>query len=141
MSEASLASPWCRLERAYAEGLERPLLPVLVGTATVEAAPEAIRRRALVDFREPTPEAAVSLMNALAQIRPAALPVQLPEPPTDPTALLAGPREQVHAEHLSFDQQAQVASEVLALARTPISTPSSWRSSPHCADGSTSRSW
>ena len=73
----------------------------------------------LVDFHEPTPEAAVSLMNTLARIRPAALPGPLPEPPTDPTALLAGPREQVRAEHLSFDQQAQVASEVLALAANP----------------------
>ena len=122
VSEASLASPGAGWSSRYAEAWS-DRSSVLVGTATVRGRARgrpAPARRSI--FVSPPPRPPFSRERAGPRLRPAPT-ATAPGPATDPTALLAGPREQVRDERLSFDQQAQVAERAARSRHEPRSPP------------------
>ncbi|WP_158845918.1 TIR domain-containing protein [Saccharothrix deserti] len=98
LSKASWKSLPCHAEFDYAQQLGLPVLPVQVGPLDNLRIP--IMERQIVDYRERSADAIVSLAGALAELtaRPLVLPNPLPPPPKVPfeylyrIAELLGPR-------------------------------------------------
>jgi hypothetical protein len=89
MSDNSIASEVCRLQFRYAKALDLPIVPVQIGE-TARYSVDAVLSLSPIDFRNPTPATAFSLMGALlaGAAKQPELPDPLPEPPPSPYEFL-----------------------------------------------------
>lgn len=117
LSPEALKSKACRAELGYAAVLERPILPVLVGTVNMDLAPEPIGDLNVLDYRERTPESAIDLLMAVASATSAdVLPDPLPPSPPPPITDLGPVRERLAVDSLLLQDQ----EELVALLRRHI---------------------
>jgi hypothetical protein len=106
VSETSLESQACSLERGYAKSLGKPLLPVAVEAIQPQLLPPDLAAIHLVDYSTPGEDAAIQLAGALTRLPAApALPDPLPPPPPIPVSYLSDLSQKVLAESLSLDEQ------------------------------------
>lgn len=108
LAPASLESPACRLEYAYANALGKIVLPVLVADGVAaELLPPALAKIQYVDCRSQDKLAVVGLVRAFASLPPPPpLPDPLPQAPGAPLSYLGSLSEEVQsAAKLSFEQQ------------------------------------
>jgi len=88
VSDASLQSHACDVERQYARALGKPVVPVAIA-ATRRPNPSDIQSLQIVDYSAPTDEAAFALVRALNDHEPnLPLPDPLPDPPDPPLSYL-----------------------------------------------------
>lgn len=108
LAPASLDSQACRLEYAYADALNKNILPVLIveGVA-VNLLPPALAKIQYLDYRAQDKKAGFALARAIATLPPVrALPDPLPQAPVAPLSYLSTLSEQVDsAKPLSFEEQ------------------------------------
>lgn len=106
VSETSLESQACALERGYARLLGKPLLPVAVEAVQPQLLPPDLAAVQFVDYSTPGEDAAIQLAGALSKIAAApALPDPLPPPPPIPVSYLSDLSEKILAPSLSLDEQ------------------------------------
>jgi hypothetical protein len=106
LSPDSVRSRACRIELTYAEGLDRPVIPIMVRDVDVEQAPDPIQAINVVELVNPTTHDWLRLVTTLQDIRSGtALPDPLPEPPRAPIADLAHAREIVEQSNLTGADQ------------------------------------
>ena len=106
LSPDSLKSRACRLEFDYAHAVGRPLLPVMIRDVAITTAPPTIANTQIVDYRERTVDAGITLISAVASRPPAPpLPDPLPEPPGPPISYMNEYRDLVDAQYLTYQQQ------------------------------------
>lgn len=115
VSDHSLRSKPCGLEREYAGLLGMPIIPVQVGPV-VTLRTEDIGRRQLVNYR--TQDAVQSAKMIGAVLEAQALHTPLPEPrpprPAMPYAVLVGLRERLDSKRLSSEEQVAILVELMA---------------------------
>jgi hypothetical protein len=113
VSPDSLTSRACRAELAYALALRRPLLPVMVRQVDLQQAVDAVADAQVVDYREHTAAAAISLVTALSSL-PLSPPLASPPPPPPPApvAHLGGLRQRLDAESLTHKEQWDILTEL-----------------------------
>ncbi|HLY28450.1 MAG TPA: TIR domain-containing protein, partial [Aggregatilineales bacterium] len=105
----SLESLACRLEYAYAESINKRILPVMLDSVQVNALPSALAVLQLVDFRKADRTGTIALSRALGKLPPAKpLPNPLPVPPAAPLSPLARLRDQIEAQSLDAEQQESI---------------------------------
>jgi hypothetical protein len=122
LSSASLASIACQREYGYAAELERPIVPVLVGTGlSLNVLPPALSRVQFIDFRERHVEAILALARALHSLPVGVpLPDPLPAPPEVPISYLATLSQQIATlSTLSFEEQSRLVLELKTALRDP----------------------
>lgn len=103
LSNTMLESEPCRLEYAYAQALNKPILPVqITPDLNISRLPASLSARQLLrfPFNPPTP-----LTDALALVTPVPLPSPLPTPPEAPLPPLAELREMLREPRLNHDLQ------------------------------------
>jgi hypothetical protein len=83
LSEDSLSSRPCRAERAYAQALRRPILPVQIGPIDARRANPAADRQT-IDFQQPTAEVGRTLVAAAITLATESPPLPDPLPPEPP---------------------------------------------------------
>jgi hypothetical protein len=106
VSETSLESQACALERGYARSLGKPLLPVAVESVQPQLLPPDLAAVQFVDYSTPGEDAAIQLAGALSRVPAApALPDPLPPPPPIPVSYLSDISEKILAPSLSLDEQ------------------------------------
>jgi hypothetical protein len=113
MSNRSLKSQPCQAELAYAQALQRPILPVQVGAVdTMRAQPLAALH--VVDYRQQTPETGVRLFQGVQELHTtlAPLPEPLPPPPAMPFANIARLDTALAVPQLSPHEQAHLVFEM-----------------------------
>jgi hypothetical protein len=123
VSERSVNSVACRRELDYALGLQKPVLPALVGTLSANLLPPVLAQLQLVDLRTSTRESAFQLARALGGL-PAAppLPDPLPAPPQAPVSYLGSLQERVSAStSLDIEEQSAVVLELKGALKDPES--------------------
>jgi TIR domain/SIR2-like domain len=117
LSPEALQSKACDAELKYATALERPILPVLVGSVNMDLVPEPIGQLNVLNYRERTPESTIDLLMAVASATSAnVLPDPLPPSPPPPITDLGPVRERLAADSLSLQDQ----EELVALLRRRI---------------------
>ena len=109
VSDASLQSHACGVERQYARALGKPVVPVAIA-ATRRPNPSDIQSLQIVDYSAPTDEAAFALVRALNDHEPnLPLPDPLPDPPDPPLSYLNRQMDLVLGQQsLSQDEQVGV---------------------------------
>ncbi|WP_156690310.1 sensor domain-containing protein [Mycobacterium sp. Marseille-P9652] len=115
LSTNSLASKPCQAELRYAEALHRPILPVQVGPVdSMRVTPLAARQ--IVDYRNPTVDKGIQLVEAVHELKEKAgpLPSPLPDEPPVPFAYLMRLGTTLADPELSAHQQAELVSELKA---------------------------
>jgi hypothetical protein len=119
-SNASLESPACLTEFAYARAVHRRTVPVLVGDGvSMQALPPDLAVLHQVDYRRHDKNALIALARCLLQLDPERpLPVPLPEEPKVPLSYLGELREEVDASSLTFDAQSALVLRIHDLFRT-----------------------
>lgn len=107
LSENSEQSKPCQAELDYAIALDRPIIPVQIGSVE-SVMVNRVGERQIIDYREPNPDSAVALTTAVREAREqhVQLPQALPKEPPVPFEYLMrlnttldgslGPREQDH---------------------------------------------
>lgn len=106
LSPDSIGSRACRAELAYAEALDRPIVPVLVREMDLDMAPEQIAEMVVVDVRSRSAESTIELLNAIdSASRPAVDPDPLPAPPPVPLNELAPVADRLAEPSLSLAAQ------------------------------------
>ena len=110
-----LGSKACAAELHYAVACNRPVLSIMVGRVSPQMAPPVIANAQILDYVERTPDAAISLVTALAATRPPGpLPQPLPAEPPVPMSYMNTYRERVDQLSLTFQEQSQLLSELRA---------------------------
>jgi hypothetical protein len=106
VSPESLRSRAARAELSWATTLARPIVPVLVAPANLDAVPSPLDVTNIVDFHNETGVATAALIRAV-QSAPAApaLPDPLPSPPDPPVSDLGPLREQLDRPSLDYAEQ------------------------------------
>ena len=113
LSPDLLKSRACHAEYEYAVGCNRTVLPVMVATVSPQMAPPAIANAQILDYVERTPNAAISLVTALAAAQPSpALPEPPPPPPPVPMSYMSTYRERLDEVSLNLQQQSLLLSEL-----------------------------
>jgi hypothetical protein len=113
VSEASLESEACGQERSYAQGLGKPVLPVMVARVRPQLLPRDLAALQFVDYSVPGEDAALQFAGAVMNVRAArALPDPLPPPPPIPVSYLSGLGQRVVAPSLSLEDQRGVVAEL-----------------------------
>ncbi len=108
-----LKSRACAAELEYATGCNRTVLPVMLGRVSPQLTPPVIANVQILDYLERTPDAAISLVTALATARPSLpLPDPLPIPPVVPMSYMNTYRERLDELSLSLQQQSLLLSEL-----------------------------
>ncbi len=123
VSRASLRSQACIRERQYADRLGKPVLPLAIEPVDPELLPTDLARLQIIDYCQPTEEAAFQLLGAVMQLpqqRP--LPDPLPQPPPVPESPLGPITEQLAAPSLTQDQQLAIIGR-LESALAPTADP------------------
>ena len=93
LSPSCVASQACMAEAAYAEALERPILPVVVGPVDFAVLPPSLAARQVVSYVNRGPEDAIRLAAGVDHLsRTTPLPSPLPFPPPVPMQLWHRPR-------------------------------------------------
>lgn len=113
VSRDSLNSEACQKELKWALDLGKPVLPVAVEKAEhlVQALPRELATLQIVDWTEPSPDAAIELAGALMNLPPAPTPPEvLPQRPEAPLSYLTELGEQVSRPSgcLPHEQQRQI---------------------------------
>jgi|KBSMisStaDraftv2_1062788.scaffolds.fasta_scaffold280646_2 hypothetical protein len=102
-------------ERAYARRLGKVTLPVRVRPVRAELLPPDLAHLQIVDYCDPSPDAAFQLADALAQLPVSPpLPNPLPEPPAVPVSYLSDLTARVHAPNLPLDEQLALVARLRA---------------------------
>ncbi len=104
VSRASLRSQACIRERQYAASLGKPILPLAIEPVDSELLPTDLARLQVIDYCQPSEEAAYQLAGAIMGLSPRALPDPLPAPPPVPTSPLNAIAGQLSAASLTQDQ-------------------------------------
>lgn len=120
ISNASLESPACMTELAYAREVHRRIIPVLVGDGVqVAALPRDVAVLHRVDYRRQDKNAALALARSLLQLDPEMLlPEPLPEEPKVPLSYLGELRDEIDAKSLTFDEQSALVLRIKDLVRS-----------------------
>lgn len=105
ISPHSLKSAACQKEADWAQALNRPVLPILIGDVAQNLLPPDLASLQYVDFRKPTRESALRLARSLARLQTKPIPHPLPDPPEAPVSYLGGLQEEVESPSLGFDAQ------------------------------------
>ena len=115
-----LHSKACEAELRHAVACHRIVLPVLIADVNQQLVPPALASVQQIDYRSRTIESGIALMTALAAC-PAAPPLPSPPPqaPEVPMSYMNTYREQLDAVSLTFQQQAQLLSELRARLGDP----------------------
>ncbi|MCE6997169.1 TIR domain-containing protein [Saccharothrix sp. S26] len=118
LSEASWRSVPCHAEFDYAQQLGVPVLPVQVGPLDNLRIP--IMERQLVDYRERSADAIVSLAGALTELtaRPRVLPNPMPTPPKVPFEYLYRIAELLGPQPISPERQEIIIGQLRRHLRT-----------------------
>ena len=118
LSEASWRSVPCHAEFDYAQQLGVPVLPVQVGPLDNLRIP--IMERQLVDYRERSADAIVSLAGALTELtaRPRVLPNPMPPPPKVPFEYLYRIAELLGPQPISPERQEIIIGQLRRHLRT-----------------------
>lgn len=112
VSRASLRSEACTRERAYAEALGKPILPVAVERMN-QVLPRELSTRQVVDYSVPGEDAAFALAGALVGLPPAPpLPSPMPTPPPVPLSYLTDLVEELSATELTKAQQRRILDQL-----------------------------
>lgn len=119
VSRDSLNSVACQRELEWALALGKSVLPVAV-EHLMEALPREISTRQIVDYSEPTQDAAYALFGALTALPPQPpRPDVLPEPPAAPLSYLTDLIEQVtQPAALTQQQQRQILTQLQPALRS-----------------------
>ena len=113
LSPDSVKSRACRSELTYAEGLDRPVIPIMVGDVDIEQAPDPIQRINVVKLVDPTTHDWLRLVTTVQGVQDGtALPDPLPEPPRAPVADLTHAREMVERSSLTGAEQQETLGEL-----------------------------
>ena len=113
LSPDLLKSRACHAEYEYAVGCQRTILPVMVAPVSPQMAPPAIANAQILDYVERTPNAAISLVTALAAAQPSPpLPVPPPPPPAVPMSYMNTYRERLEEFSLNWQEQSLLLSEL-----------------------------
>ena len=113
LSPESLVSTACLLELSYAASLNRHLLPVVVRNVEIDVAPDTIHRTQVIDYRERSPESAISLSNALSSMdAPSPLPEPLPDPPPLPLTRMRRLHLEIASPSLAASRQDEIFAEL-----------------------------
>jgi hypothetical protein len=113
LSPDLLKSRACHAEYEYAVGCGRTVLPVMVAPVSPQMAPPAIANAQILDYVERTPNAAISLVTALAAAQPSPpLPDPPPVPPPVPMSYMNTYRERLDELSLNLQQQSLLLSEL-----------------------------
>lgn len=113
ISPDSIRSRSCRAEVAFAAELGRPMLPVLVRDTRIDLAPGPIAVTQYVDYRNRTPEAAISFVMAATATRASVpLPDPLPDRPQTPVHDLGPVQNRLGAIELGFAAQQEIVAEL-----------------------------
>ena len=113
LSPDLLKSRACHAEYQYAIGCQRTVLPVMVAPVSPQMAPPAIANAQIIDYVEHTPQAAISLVTALASAQPSPpLPDPPPPPPPVPMSYMNTYRERLDELSLNLQQQSLLLSEL-----------------------------
>lgn len=113
LSPDLLKSRACHAEYEYAVGCQRTILPVMVAPVSPQMAPPAIANAQILDYVERTPNAAISLVTALAAAQPSPpVPEPPPPPPPVPMSYMNTYRERLDELSLSLQQQSLLLSEL-----------------------------
>jgi serine/threonine kinase PknH len=113
LSDASIYSKPCRAELAYAESLQRPIVPVQVGdVANLRAS--RLSTMQVVAYRPDNAVSAFSVLAAVQQsaLHPRALPNPLPEPPPIPFAYLLALGAKIEAGELNNNDQLRIVDDL-----------------------------
>lgn len=118
LSQASWKSVPCHAEFDYAQQLGVPVLPVQVGPLDNLRIP--IMERQLVDYRERSADAIVSLAGALTELtgRPRVLPNPMPPPPKVPFEYLYRIAELLGPQPISPERQEIIIGQLRRHLRT-----------------------
>jgi hypothetical protein len=112
VSASSLNSVACQRERAYADDLGKPVLPVAVDRLT-QALPRGLSVLQVVDYASPSVESAVKLFRALAGLPHCPpLPDPLPPKPPPPLSYLTDLFELLDAAELTKAEQRRLLDEL-----------------------------
>src|SRR5262245_14961352 len=113
LSPDLLKSRACHAEYEYALGCKRTILPIMVAPVSPQMAPPAIANAQILDYVERTPNAAISLVTALAAAQPSPpLPDPPPPPPAVPMSYMNTYRERLDELSLTLQQQSLLLSEL-----------------------------
>jgi hypothetical protein len=123
VSRASIGSPACRAERAYAIQLGKPVLPIALERVPAALFPADIASIQVIDYTEPDESAAFRLAGAIYSL-PAAkpLPVPIPEPPPVPRTRFGDLNDRIAEPTLTMGRQLGIIG-VLEEALAPTSDP------------------
>jgi hypothetical protein len=113
LSPDLLKSRACQSEYQYAVACRRTILPVMVAPVSPQMAPPAIANAQILDYVERTPNAAISLVTALAAAQPSPPPPDPPPPPPPvPMSYMNTYRERLDELSLNLQQQSLLLSEL-----------------------------
>ncbi|GAA2095662.1 hypothetical protein GCM10009841_06920 [Microlunatus panaciterrae] len=109
LSPHSLRSRACKAELDYAIALRRPLLPVMVADAPIQAARPEVSNAQIVDFRVRSTDSVIDLLGAVArQPKAPPLPDPLPQPPVTPLSYMNQYRDLLDQDSLTYSEQAHL---------------------------------
>src|SRR5262249_42673694 len=122
VSRQMLSSVACKRELIWALALNKPVLPVAVERIP-EVLPRDLSMREIVDYSQPSKQAAIDLATAVARVAtltPAPLPPeQLPDPPQAPLSSLTDLVDQVYQpDPLTHEQQRQIVIQLQPALRS-----------------------
>ncbi|ALE05875.1 hypothetical protein AL755_11020 [Arthrobacter sp. ERGS1:01] len=123
VSNSLINSEAARLERAYAQRLGKPLVPVVVAPVNYDFLPPEIAAVQLIDHTHPDSASSfrvASALNALPLAPP--LPNPLPAPPPVPVSYMSGIAQKLRKPVLSEDEQRVIVGQLrdrLARPRDP----------------------
>jgi hypothetical protein len=123
LSVASTRSEACRRELAYAEALNKPILPVLVGEDEPILVTSALARLQYADLRGAHRRSRAVLQQALDEVRelPARRPpVPEPSPPPAPIPDLGDLPDRVGAPYLAVDEQRRLFAALVGRLSDPL---------------------
>jgi serine/threonine kinase PknH len=123
VSKASINSQACRSEREYAVKLGKPILPLTLEPMSYELLPQDIARLQVIDYSQPSEEAAFGLIGAILGLpKPDALPEPLPDDPPVPTSPFGSLVDRIAEPNLTMDDQLEIIGRLDA-ALGPVAAP------------------
>jgi hypothetical protein len=103
VSPASLESEACAAELAYANSLQRPIVPLMCDRVSPDLLPEELSQRQVVDLTQSNERAVIALARAISEV-PDDVPLPVPLPPAPPA-----PMASFHAEFLLITSETGIS--------------------------------